>query len=66
MAVLIRATEAEIQDGCMGACRSCGVMASHGVEPDARGYDCEACGEPEVYGLEELLLEGELEIVDEE
>jgi hypothetical protein len=27
-----------------------------GVEPDARKYECEACGEKTVYGAEELLL----------
>jgi hypothetical protein len=28
-----------------------------GIEPDARGYECEACGEPAVYGADDLLLE---------
>ena len=27
-----------------------------GVEPDARRYECECCGEPGVYGAEELLI----------
>jgi hypothetical protein len=27
-----------------------------GVEPDAREYECEACGEREVYGAQELLM----------
>jgi predicted RNA-binding Zn-ribbon protein involved in translation (DUF1610 family) len=39
----------------IGLCTTCGV-AMHGVEPDARGYVCEACGEPAVCGAEELLL----------
>lgn len=38
-----------------GFCTACGAEAS-GVEPDARQYDCEVCGEPSVYGAEELLL----------
>lgn len=38
-----------------GFCTACGEKA-HGVEPDARGYTCESCGEPKVYGAEELLL----------
>ena len=27
-----------------------------GVEPDARGYDCEACGEPRVFGADEVMI----------
>lgn len=38
-----------------GFCLSCGIEAG-GCEPDAREYECEACGEPEVFGAEELLL----------
>jgi hypothetical protein len=38
-----------------GFCIRCGAEAE-GVEPDARRYECEFCGEPGVYGAEELLL----------
>jgi len=38
-----------------GFCISCGLEAD-GVEPDARGYECESCGVRAVYGAEELLL----------
>jgi hypothetical protein len=38
-----------------GICICCGADAE-GVEPDAREYECEVCGEPGVYGAEELLL----------
>ena len=44
-----------------GYCLSCGQDAC-GVEPDARKYECEVCGEPKVYGLEELLMMGRVEI----
>lgn len=40
-----------------GFCLSCGE-AVDGCEPDARGYECEACGEPTVYGAAEVLLMG--------
>lgn len=41
-----------------GLCTACGAEVD-GCEPDARGYDCEACGEAgTVYGAEELLLAG--------
>ena len=45
-----------------GRCTACGAEAS-GVEPDARLYRCEECGENAVYGLEELLLRGQVNIV---
>lgn len=38
-----------------GFCTACGAEAD-GVEPDARNYDCEACGAPAVYGASELLI----------
>ena len=40
-----------------GMCINCGEFAS-GVEPDARKYECECCGEPGVYVIEELVLMG--------
>ena len=44
-----------------GACILCGASAG-GCEPDARKYTCEGCGQPGVYGLEELLLMGYVRI----
>jgi len=38
-----------------GICLACGATA-HGVEPDARQYVCEACGQPKVYGGEEIVM----------
>jgi Zn finger protein HypA/HybF involved in hydrogenase expression len=40
-----------------GYCLACGKLA-HNVEPDARKYTCEKCGNPKVYGAEELLMMG--------
>lgn len=42
-----------------GFCRACGIEVM-GVEPDARKYECESCGERQVYGLQELLIMGEI------
>jgi len=39
-----------------GFCLACGAEVE-GVEPDARKYECETCGERQVYGAEELLME---------
>ncbi len=42
-------------DEDMGFCLACGAEA-YGVEPDARKYECEACGADKVYGAQEILL----------
>lgn len=52
--------EAMEQDDNIGFCLWCGLEA-WGVEPDARNYDCEECGESMVYGAEEIFLMGEFE-----
>lgn len=38
-----------------GICIACGEETD-GVEPDARKYPCDVCGERTVYGAEELLI----------
>lgn len=45
--------------GCTnpGFCIACG-NEQDGCEPDARGYECDACGERKVYGAEEILMMG--------
>jgi hypothetical protein len=49
-------SEAEYRSADMaGFCLACGQEADC-CEPDARKYPCEACGQPKVYGLEELLM----------
>jgi hypothetical protein len=42
-------------DDQLGFCVHCGAEAG-GVEPDAEGYKCYACGQLAVYGAEQLLL----------
>ena len=39
----------------VGFCIACGYE-QEGVEPDARKYKCERCGEMKVYGAEELMI----------
>lgn len=41
--------------GNLGICNSCQTTA-HGVEPDAEGYDCPSCDQPQVLGIELALL----------
>jgi len=38
-----------------GICVECG-NAQDGCEPDAREYVCDDCGEPKVYGAEEIFM----------
>jgi hypothetical protein len=38
-----------------GFCLACG-HEQDGCEPDARKYECEACGEHQVYAPEELII----------
>jgi hypothetical protein len=40
-----------------GLCLHCGEEAMD-CEPDAREYECESCGECQVYGADELLIMG--------
>lgn len=57
----IKCSAEEVQDGSNGACLACGEIQC-GVEPDARGHICESCGQPKVYGLEELLFMGLIDL----
>ena len=65
---IFRLTEDEYRDGCdedEGRCLSCGSV-TNGVEPDAREYTCEECAAPRVYGLEELMMMGRIDLCDPE
>lgn len=47
--------EAAQDDEYKGYCVACGAE-HYGIEPDARRYKCEECGQHKVYGAEEMLL----------
>lgn len=51
----------ELSDSYMGIYLQCGEHRDS-CEPDARNYECEHCGEKQVFGVEELLMEGTLDI----
>lgn len=53
-------TEAELAAGG-GFCTHCGETTQY-CEPDGRRLRCESCGVAAVYGLEELLLAGILDL----
>jgi len=54
---LERVFSLSLRDDNLGICIECGEEA-HGVEPDARDYKCQSCGEYAVYGAEELIFMG--------
>ncbi len=48
--------QAMAEDNCTGFCLACG--AERGLcEPDARNYKCDNCGEFQVFGAEEILIQ---------
>lgn len=59
---MTRPTIDDVMEACeaddhIGFCISCGEE-HYGIEPDARKYECESCGERAVYGAEECLISG--------
>ena len=43
--------------GNAGFCLNCGEELE-GIDPDARGEECECCGSQSVYGAQELVMMG--------
>lgn len=52
--IMQRAIEILEADEDIGICLECGEEQP--AEKDARGYECDSCGEPEVYGAMEILV----------
>ena len=48
----------------MGICRSCLDVACE-CEPDARNYKCESCNAKTVYGAQELMMMGAIDLVED-
>lgn len=48
----------------VGLCDACGEERDN-TEPDAEHYPCDACGEHEVFGVEQLLIKGQVEFTDD-
>lgn len=66
MTRIIRMTEEDYVTGSengVGVCLACGTQTDR-VEPDARGYKCDSCGEPAVYGLEAALVMDRIEFTE--
>jgi len=52
-----RQMENIMADSNEGFCLHCG-SAHSGIGPDARDYTCENCGQPSVFGFEEIVSMG--------
>jgi hypothetical protein len=60
-------TEQAFRQACdelMGWCRHCRDFTTFGCEPDARCYVCEVCGKRTVFGAEEALVMGLIDLDD--
>jgi hypothetical protein len=51
----------DLDNSYQGVCLNCGEYQD-GVEPDAENYYCESCEQDHVFGVEELLIMGLIEI----
>ena len=52
-----RVIESAQSDDGTGFCLECGEERD-GCEPDARNYECYACGKMRIFGAEEILMMG--------
>lgn len=57
-------TYKHLRDEYAGLCRGCWAVA-YGVEPDARRYKCESCNKPQVYGIDEYLIAGLINFIED-
>lgn len=56
----------ELSDSSGGVCLACSELIFGGIEPDAENYSCEYCGEDQVQGIENALIEGNVDVMDVE
>jgi hypothetical protein len=60
-------TEAEYEEHRetnSGLCLACGEIKFGDTEPDAENYECDSCGEHQVQGIENAMVDGNIEIVE--
>lgn len=55
----------DAQESYTGYCVKCHA-SQDGCEPDAELYKCESCGEPAVYGVEQLLVHDFIDITGDD
>lgn len=55
----------EFQNDHAGVCVKCNAV-NFEVEPDACGYECEDCGKFAVYGIEQLMVCGKIDLTEDD
>ena len=58
-------TYQDLREDYSGICIKCLTVRHGDTEPDAQNYPCDNCGENKVQGIEDLLIMGLIEFVDE-
>jgi len=54
----------EGNEGGLGYCVACGEEREDYTDPDAERCKCESCGQHQVYGLDNLLIMGHIDITE--
>jgi len=62
-ATLTMAAYREYREGYVGYCTTCCDWTHESAEPDAREYECPVCEQPSVYGAEEALMQGFINVL---
>lgn len=57
------ATLQDFKEMNMGYCTSCDEITTEGVEPDAENGCCDVCGEQTVFGVENAVIRGFIQII---
>jgi len=52
----------EATENSEGYCSACKKWTAECCEPDAREYECPRCKQPKVYGCEEAMMMGLVEV----
>lgn len=62
---MTQATYEEYRESGSGLCDACGAVRDGFTEPDAENYPCDSCGQSEVQGIENLMIESRIKFTDE-
>lgn len=63
---MLKITEQEFmahRNEFMGFCLSCDRITTSNCEPDATNYRCEECDHNDVFGIEEAMLMGFIDVI---
>ena len=52
----------DLRESYSGICLHCHAIKHGDVEPDAENYKCEDCGKKRMFGIEQLVISGVLQV----